>query len=122
MIRKSISAIPPFEAGDKTILKEILHPKNDGLDLTYSLAHAVLEQGTSSVPHILDESEVYFFLQGKGGVFINNEMTKVTTGDIIYIPPGVEQYVVNEGSTALKFLCIVSPPWSAEGETILEMD
>jgi len=113
MIHKSINDLPSFLAGDKTNLIEVLHPKNDNIKLDYSLAHASLEVGTSSLPHILKEcSEVYYFLKGKAKVVIGEEEQLVKAGDTIYIPAGAVQYVENQGDTDLCFYCIVTPPWS----------
>ena len=67
MFKKSLSDIPSFIAGDKTIIKEFVHPKNDVVDVNYSLAHAMVEVGKASEPHILTKSsELYVVLEGEG--------------------------------------------------------
>lgn len=118
MLIKKLANIPEFVAGDKTHLKEVLHPKNDNIDLGFSLAHAIIKVGESSLPHQLLHSETYFFLSGKGQMFIGNEQAEVETGDMVYVPPKIEQYVKNTGNEDLCFVCIVSPPWSEETEEI----
>ena len=78
MLFKSIETIMSFEANDKTTLKEIIHPKNDDVEINYSLAHASLEIGESSAPHCLvNQTELYIFLKGEGTVVIENEQQKV---------------------------------------------
>ena len=118
MIKKSVSDIPFFLAGDKTHLQEVIHPKNDQVQLGYSLARAYVEVGTSSLPHSLAESELYYFLQGNGELFIEDEKHVIQRGDVVLVPSGAKQYVRNTGTNKLEFLCIVSPPWTPEGEEI----
>ena len=133
MLIKSLENLESFEAGDKTKIIEVLHPKNDKIPLGYSLAHASLDIGKSSLPHILEEcSEVYFILNGKGNVVLKEQGDKnglkqkptweeqlVTKGDMIFIPAGATQYIENQGNTTLDFLCVVSPAWYEEQEKII---
>ena len=51
MLVKHIEEVSEFLAGDHTILKEVLHPSNDPIDINYSIAHARLEAGKASLPH-----------------------------------------------------------------------
>lgn len=118
MIHKKLKDIPEFIAGDLTHLKEVLHPNNDPLQLGFSLAHAYLKSGESSLPHRLSHSETYYFLDGKGEIFVDNRKQIVEYGDIVFVPAFSEQYVKNTGANKLIFLCIVSPPWTPESETI----
>jgi len=119
MIYKKIDQVPAFEAGDKTILKELLHPKNDSLDIPYSLAHAKILAGASSVPHILKSKELYYILEGEGAIFIEDERQAITKGDLVMVPVNAKQAVENTGKNTLEFLVIVSPPWQEEEEEIL---
>jgi len=106
-------------AGDKTILRELLHPAKADLKLHYSLAHAVVKPGDTSRPHRLKMSEVYYILDGQGVMHINDETAAVHIGQAIYIPPNATQYIQNTGNNDLKFLCIADPAWRAEDEEIL---
>lgn len=36
----------------------------------------------------------------------------------IYIPPHSKQFIENNGSVNLKFLCIVDPAWKPEDEEV----
>ncbi len=109
-----------FRAGDDTWLREILHPVNDNVRINYSLAHAFLEAGDSSLPHkLVTRSETYFFLDGEGYISINGEVFQVRKGDLAHVPANADQSVQNTGSNRLVFLCIVSPPWSEQDEEIL---
>ncbi|HFA47586.1 MAG TPA: cupin domain-containing protein [Bacteroidetes bacterium] len=108
----------PFIAADLTFLKEILHPKNVEAELSFSLAQASLGVGEASLPHVLDQSETYYFLSGNGRLHIGEKSFGAEKGDTIYVAPGKTQHLVNTGKAPLEFLCIVSPPWSAEGESV----
>ena len=119
MIYKKIKDIPEFIAGDHTHLKEVLHPSNDQIPLNFSLAHAYLKIGETSLPHRLIPSETYFILEGEGEIFINDKKQTIKKGDTIFVPSNAEQYVKNTGKTNLKFLCIVSPPWSPDTEEVI---
>ncbi len=120
MLKKSVKTTKAFLAGDKTLIREVLHPKNETINLPYSLAHATLEPGQASEPHILTtSSEVYVFVRGSGQVFVNEESTQVEPGNVIHIPAGASQYVINDGSEPLEFWCIVAPPWSANDEMVI---
>ncbi len=119
MLLKWINQVPAFTAGDETRIREVLHPKNENLDLPYSLAHASLEPEEHSLPHRLRSStEVYIVLEGRGLVLCDEEQRKLEPGAVVLIPPGAEQQVLNTGTTTLRFLCIVSPPWRAEDERV----
>ncbi len=109
-----------FSAGDKTVLKEILHPAHSGLDLPFSIAWAYLEVGQSSKLHRLAESETYYILQGNAEIHSDGKAYLAQKGDCVYLPPMAKQYVTNVGGDRLEFLCIVSPAWTEAGEEILE--
>lgn len=119
ILQKHLSQCPVFQAGDDTLLAEWLHPKNDGIDLPYSLAHAALPLGEASLPHRLKSAETYIFLQGVGILYIEGQAHRVGKNDLVVVPAHAEQYLENIGIEDLQFLCIVSPPWQAEEEEIL---
>jgi mannose-6-phosphate isomerase-like protein (cupin superfamily) len=65
MLVKDIKKSDYTRVIDGTTLCELLHPKNDGLELDFSIAHAVLKAGNSSLPHKISGSvEIYFLLEG----------------------------------------------------------
>ena len=108
-----------FIAGDGAHLRELLHPAKAGLELRYSLAHAIVKPGNTSARHVLKTSEVYYILSGKGVMHINEETEDVHPGTAVYIPPQAVQYIRNPGEEDLAFLCIVDPAWRKEDEEIL---
>ncbi|MHA1907660.1 MAG: cupin domain-containing protein [Candidatus Thorarchaeota archaeon] len=122
MIVKRFEEQDEIVALDDTRVREFLNPKHDkeGLHLTYSLAHASIAPGKSSLPHrFLEASEVYYILRGKGMMHINDEVAEVGPGDTIYIPPMAVQFIESIGEENLDFLCIVDPAWQPDAEELV---
>ena len=109
-----------FIAGDHTRLREVFHPAKHPLKLGYSLAHGTLGPGHRSKWHVLDSSEVYYFLAGHGRFMVDDQVTTVEAGTTLYVPPGAKQSLENTGSENIEFLCLVDPAWRIEDERILE--
>ena len=105
---------------DACQLKEWLHPKNDPVDLPYSISTARIETGQRSLKHKLDQDEVYLITAGTGYIYVDEERNAIKTGDIIYVKSQSMQWVENSADEVLTFIVIVSPPWTAEGDTRLE--
>ncbi|MBW4580016.1 MAG: cupin domain-containing protein [Tildeniella nuda ZEHNDER 1965/U140] len=118
MLIQKLTACTEFVAGDGTLLRELLHPEKQAIALRYSLAHAIVPGGRSSLPHSLKTSEVYYILSGTGEMHINGENQVVEPGDAVYIPPHAEQFIRNNGTAPLVFICIVDPAWRQADETI----
>lgn len=121
MLVKNLKKLGVIVAGDGTLIHEIFHPKNDPeIKNRYSLAHTTLKKRKSSKKHRMKNPEIYYFLQGKAEMYINDEVEMLGKGDSVYIPEGTIFYVKNIGNTDLEFLCITDPAWSEEEEEILE--
>ncbi|NUN64364.1 cupin domain-containing protein [Pseudanabaena biceps] len=118
MLIQKLFDCPEFIAGDSTILRELLHPDKQDINLRYSLAHAILPVGETSQPHSLITSEVYYILSGKGEMYINAEVREIEAGDAVYIPPDAKQFLKNIGNEPIVFICIVDPAWRKEDEII----
>lgn len=118
MLVQKLNNCPEFIAGDSTLLRELLHPDKQPLALGYSLAHATVPVGETSQPHSLSTSEVYYILSGTGEMFIGDETQIVEPGDAVYIPPNARQFIRNNSSEPLVFICIVDPAWRKEDETV----
>lgn len=118
---KSLKDCVEFIAGDKTILREILNPNKEKLELGYSLAWFKVLPGRRTVKHSLKSSEVYYILSGKGLMHLDGESFEVGAKDSIYIAPNTVQWLENLSKTdELTALCIVDPAWKKEDETIHE--
>ena len=122
MLVRQLQDCEKFVAGDRTLLRELLHPDKQPLNLRYSLAHATLPGGATSDPHALTTSEVYYILAGSGEMHIDDESQLVGPGDAVYIPPNARQYIHSCGEEPLVFLAIVDPAWRVEDETVYAAD
>lgn len=121
MLIKKIENCKYFRALDETLICELLHPQRDDKDLemNFSIAHAILKPGESSLSHRMKSSlEIYHILKGTGRMHIDNESAEVEANQTIYIPPKAIQWIENVGDSDLNFLCMVSPPWKAEDEEL----
>lgn len=107
-------------AGDNCKLRELFNPIKDTLNLSYSLAHAIVKPGDTTFVHKLKSSEVYYILQGEGLIYIEKENKQVHSGQVIYIPPEHSQRIKNTGKVDLIFLAIVDPAWKREDELIFD--
>lgn len=119
MLVRTLEECKIFTAGDRSLLKEILHPDRQNLDIRYSLAWATIGPGQKTVAHTLLHSEVYYIIKGQGRMHIDNEVKAIKANDTIYIPPGAAQFIENTTRENLVFLCIVDPAWQPEAERIL---
>ena len=118
MLIRNLSECAEFIAGDGTVLRELLHPAKQAIEVRYSLAHAIVPIGETSLPHSLTTSEVYYILSGNGVMHINNASQTVKPGDAVYIPPNAKQFISNSSDEPLVFICMVDPAWRKEDETI----
>ncbi|MDL5047266.1 cupin domain-containing protein [Oscillatoria amoena NRMC-F 0135] len=118
MLIRKLHECEEFIAGDGTQLRELLHPDKQPLELRYSLAHAIVPVGQTSILHSLTTSEVYYILSGEGEMHIDEEVQRVEPGDAVYIPPNAKQFIHNCSQEPLVFICMVDPAWRKEDETI----
>jgi mannose-6-phosphate isomerase-like protein (cupin superfamily) len=120
MIHIRLTDCREFVAGDKSRLRELLHPGKMQLSIGYSLAHGYVDPGCYSLRHRLRSSEVYYFIAGRGAFTVGDRVVQVTRGDVVYVPPETDQSLVNTGMDPIEFLCLVDPAWKREDEDILE--
>jgi mannose-6-phosphate isomerase-like protein (cupin superfamily) len=119
MLIKRLRDCKEITAGDRTRLRELLHPEHDAAAIRYSLAVAWLAPGKQSQAHRLKTAEVYYLVRGSGVMHIGDEAAEVSAGDAVYIPPGSAQWLDNTGKEDIEFICIVDPAWRPEDEEIL---
>jgi mannose-6-phosphate isomerase-like protein (cupin superfamily) len=113
-----VDSIRSILGSEGTQIKQILHPHNTMLGIRYSIIHCKVEAGKSSKTHKLKSSEVYFILNGKGIIHVDEQTTQLKKNQVIYIPPYSKQFIQNIGKTPLEFLCIVDPAWRKEDEIV----
>ena len=89
----------------------ILELSNDAEDPAVSIARARVPAGQATKWHkVVGIEERYVILQGKGSVELGN-MTPaaVGPGQVVRIPAGDRQRIMNTGKEDLVFLCICTP-------------
>ena len=119
MLIKRLKDCRETTAGDRTRLRELMHPARDAVQVHYSLAVAWLAPGQRSQAHALATAEVYYLTRGSGVMHVGEEAAEVTAGDAVYIPPSSTQWLENTGKDGIEFICIVDPAWRPEDEEIL---
>lgn len=76
----------------------------------FSLGFVVLDPQGGQVPwHNQEQEEVYFILDGTGEMCLGDEMQTVTSGQAVFIPPGVFHQITNVGDTPLQMLYCYGP-------------
>ena len=120
MIIKKLQDLQIIKGSEGTNICQIFHPHNTLSGIRYSISHCSLEPGKKSKLHKMKTSEVYFILEGKGVLHIDDEAIDVSKDNVIYIPPHSKQFIENTDQTELKLLCIVDPAWRQEDEVILD--
>lgn len=123
MFIRKLSETPFTRVMDQSILAELLHPDKEPLagDLGCSVAFAIVPQKEATLPHRLNTTtELYFILEGQGEMHIEDEKETVEPGNIVLIPAGSRQWIVNTGPRDLTFICIVSPRWKETDEELVK--
>jgi len=114
------SKIGYFEGGEGVKIKEYFNPDNTSRQINYSIAKCSLDVGKKTKLHKIKSSEIYYILEGKGNLKINEEIFCLEKNDSAHVPPNSKQFIENTGSENLSFLCIVEPAWKVEDDEILE--
>jgi len=57
--------------------------------------------------HAHDWEHEVFVLSGEGIVFCEGQERKISSGYIVFIPPGEEHYFRNTGDEKMTFLCLI---------------
>jgi len=119
MLEKKLQEIEGIKGKEGTTIRQIFYPHNTLDGIRYSLAHFTVDVGKKSQLHKMKTSEVYFILQGKGTIHIDDNTCQVTKDQSVYVPPHSKQFIENTGNEKLKFLCIVDPAWKQVDEILL---
>jgi mannose-6-phosphate isomerase-like protein (cupin superfamily) len=86
-----------------------------GNDPSCSVARARVGPGRTTRRHRLrGVVERYIILEGEGNVEVNGEPAAVSPLDVVLIPEGAAQRITNTGPGELIFLCICTPPFTAD--------
>ena len=107
----------PDPANERAIPEgcHILESWNDPSDRAVSIARARVAPGEATRPHRLrGVVERYLVVEGRGRVTLDAASHDVGPGDVVVIPAGVSQSIVNTGNEDLVFYCICSPRFTPE--------
>lgn len=114
------NGVEPFITKDSSEIREILAPANSSIK-NQSLAEARLAPGMSTDEHFHTKAEeIYYILEGRGSIKIEDEVREVGPGDGIAILPGKRHKIWNPGQSDLVFLCCCSPAYSHDDTVIVE--
>ncbi len=120
MSLKKNSEIESIQGIEGTRIKQFFHPQNTLEGIGYSLAQFTLEPGKKSKIHKLKSSEIYYILEGKANLRVDDKSLELEKDDSAYVPPNSKQNIENVRENDLRFLCIVEPAWKADDEIMLE--
>ena len=84
-----------------------------GPDDANHLAMGLVEfpPGSDAPAHTHDaQEEIVFVLSGVGSVLLDGQPFSLHPGTFVFIPPGVQHQVRNEGNTPVRLLYAFSPP------------
>lgn len=114
------SKATPFITKDNSEIKEILAPRNSSLR-NQSLAEARVSPDKATIQHYhIKAEEIYYILQGKAEIRVEDEVREVCEGDGIVILPGQRHKIWNVGAEDLVFLCCCSPCYEDEDTVLSE--
>ena len=112
--------VKAFITKDKSEIREILAPRNSIIK-KQSLAEARVSPGEVTEEHYhIQTEEIYYILQGKGLMIIDDEKQEVKKYDGIAIPPGARHKILNIGSDDLVMLCCCVPAYEHDDTVITE--
>ncbi|TQM78756.1 mannose-6-phosphate isomerase-like protein (cupin superfamily) [Saccharothrix saharensis] len=80
----------------------------------WEAAWVVLSPHAVSTPHAHHENEVFFIVEGKGTMRIDDEVRPVGFGDTIFVTRGSEHELTNDADTRLVYLSVWWDP-AADG-------
>ena len=113
---KKIKDLEAFSGQEGTQIRQIFSPIDTNNAIRYSIAHCTISPGNSSKPHTMKTSEIYYILQGRGTMHIDEELTEISKNESVFVPPMSKQFIENNGEIDLIALCIVDPAWKQEDE------
>jgi mannose-6-phosphate isomerase-like protein (cupin superfamily) len=76
----------------------------------FCIGHVTLEPRGGQVPwHNQEQEEIYFIVEGTGEMCLGAERQIVTTGQAVFIPPGIFHQLTNVGDAPLRMLYCYGP-------------
>ena len=76
----------------------------------FSMGYSILEPHGGQVPwHNQEQEEVYFIVEGTAEMCLGEERRTLTTGQMVFMPPGVFHQLTNIGDTPLRMIYCYGP-------------
>jgi len=117
---QNIERVAAFRTKDGSEIRELLAHRNSCIR-NQSLAEARLPVGATTTPHYHPRTEeIYYVLQGRGRMRLDEDVREVGPGDAVAIPPGTPHQITNIGRGVLKFLCCCAPAYEHEDTVLVE--
>ncbi|NQX13826.1 cupin domain-containing protein [Microbacteriaceae bacterium VKM Ac-2855] len=103
-----------FEAPYERTIKHLHTPWSTAATFLW-VGMSEVPAGSESNPHTHDEQEESFFVhEGQGEVIVEGVAVPVQPGSLVVIAPGELHQLRNTGTTTLRVLCSVAPPFQAD--------
>lgn len=76
----------------------------------FAMGLVILEPNGGQVPwHNQEQEEIYFIAEGSGEICVGEERSPITSGQTVYLPPGVFHQLTNTGDTPMKMIYCYGP-------------
>jgi mannose-6-phosphate isomerase-like protein (cupin superfamily) len=106
--------IEPYTGNDGSVIRELASPHNSPLT-RHSLAEIRHPTGTASREHYHTRAEeVYYVVEGHGGIRIDDQTRHLERGAIVIIIPGQRHKVWQEGKGDLVLLVTCVPAYGVD--------
>jgi mannose-6-phosphate isomerase-like protein (cupin superfamily) len=116
---QNLDRVSAFISKDGSEIRELLAHRNSCIR-KQTLAEARLPGGAGTMPHHhVKTEEIYYVLEGRGLMRVDQDTAAVGPGDAIAIPPGASHQITNTGPGVLRFLCCCAPGYEHE-DTVLD--
>ena len=104
-----------FSQPHARVIKHLAAPWTAGTSNLWT-GLTIIGRGSSSNPHLHDESEeVFYVISGTGRIKVGEEEEEIAPGSCIYIPPKTLHQLLNTGQAELKVFAVTSPPFTTTG-------
>lgn len=104
-----------YEAGNKERIYEFFGKYNNGPCVSHSIALIEIDEGGGSSAHVhpvVEES--YVMIEGDAKLIVGDKVLYPKAGEAVAIPVGVLHQITNIGKEALRFIAVVTPPWTQD--------
>ena len=86
----------------------LLQP-GDGTDSNLVVTWVDVPAGASQMKHSHSPEQVYVVISGHGRMHVGEESRELKKGEMAYVPPEEEHYIVNTGEEVLTYLSAATP-------------